>query len=102
MSRGNDCDRGRAMQMRPANNILDEQLVKWNTNDSLLPCTFVIDQKFEHTMPVRCTERNGVFPRNTRYRWERSTDVGVKHGKFELKIFQARKRFPRACLRVEF
>ena len=103
MSWRNNRDSGRAIQSRPAKTtFLMSQKRKRYKRIIFLPCTFVIDQEFEYTVPIRCTESNRVFSRNTRYRWEWSTDVGVKHGKFELKVFQARKRFPCTCLRIEF
>lgn len=76
---------------------------QWVNNITIVsPFTFVTDDKFEYAVPVRRTECNRIFSWNTTYRRECSSDVGVKHCKLELKVFQARKRFPYACPWIEF
>ena len=104
MSWRNNRDSGRAIQSRPAKTtfLMSNWLNGIYKRIVFLPCTFVVDHKFEHTVPIRSTERNRVFSRNTTYRREWSSDVGVKHGKFELKVFQARKRLPCIWFRIEF
>jgi hypothetical protein len=93
-------DSGRALQLCPAVNI-------WVSKDRRvgglsLPFAFVVDDEFENTVPVRCTECDRVFAWRSCDGQEGGSDVGIQHGKLQLHIIDSGVRLPLRGCRIVF
>jgi hypothetical protein len=58
------------------------------------PFAFVVQDEFEDTMAIRCTESDRILPGRAGYGLKGRTDMWVEHGEFELEIVDAGIGFP--------
>ena len=58
------------------------------------PFSLVVNHKLKYAVSIGSAEDYRVFSWRTRNGWKGSSNEGVEHGEFELKVRQARVRLP--------
>lgn len=101
MTRGDNGHDRRTMQMGPSVEVIISQATTVDA-ECKLPFTLVINDKFEHAMPIWYTKSDRVFPWLTSDRQECRADMWVEHSKFQLHVLNAGVRLPCGRFRVVF
>lgn len=61
----------------------------------------MVNDEFEHAVPVRDPERDAILALSTSDRVKGREDMGIKHGERKLKVFDSRRRVPFARLWIK-